>query len=216
MCCNNLRNIVCVVDGLLEKAIANVWFPIFLHTSLQGSIIQDQFCIATFIQKIPGLFCVHLVPKQERRTFGIVHLHQQVFHLVRRLQNGFVKLQARQHNFIVFCNGFFQNPGQLFFFLRTVQKDHRGDGMFCSQFIDLGKIVCRCRNKTKKDAGSIFFRVDGALLLCKLRTNIVDLLLIWHCFLLKLLHIRCLPLFLTVVYKEQSKQHDSKKNDYDR
>ena len=88
--------------------------------------------------------------------------------------------------------------------------------MFCSQFIDLGKIVRRCRNKTKKDAGSIFFNVDGTLLLCKLQTNIVDLLLIWHCFLLKLLHIRCLPLFLTVVYKEQSEQHDSKKKDYDR
>ena len=29
-------------------------------------------------------------------------------------------------------------------------------------------------------------------------------------------HIRCLPLFLTVVYKEQSEQHDSKKKDYDR
>lgn len=169
-----------------------------------------------FIQKIPGLFCVHIVPKQERRTFGIVHLRQQVLHLVRRLQNGFVNLQARQHNFIVFCNGFFQNLGQLFFFLRTVQKDHRGDGMFCSQFIDLGKIVHRCRNKTKKDAGSIFFRVDSTLLLCKLQTNIVDLLLIWHCFLLKLLHIRCLPLFLTLVYKEQSEQHDSKKKDYDR
>lgn len=87
-----------------------------------------------FIQKIPGLFCVHIAPKQERRTFGIVYLRQQVFHLVRCLQNGFVNLQARQRNFIVFCNGFFQNLGQLFFFLRTVQKDHRGDGMFCSQF----------------------------------------------------------------------------------
>ena len=168
MCCNNLRNIVCVVDGLLEKAIANVWFSIFLHTSLQGSIIQDQFCIAMFIQKIPVLFCVHFVPKQERRTFGIVHLRQQAFQLVRRLQNGFVKLQTRQYDFIVFCNGFFQNLGQLFFFLRTVQKNHRGDGVFCSQFIDLGKIVRRCRNETKEDAGSIFFRVDGTLLLRKL------------------------------------------------
>ena len=88
--------------------------------------------------------------------------------------------------------------------------------MFCSQFIDLGKIVLRCRNKTKKDAGSIFFNVDGMLLLRKLRTDIVDFLLIWHCFLLKLLHIRCLPLFLTVVYKEQSEQRGSKKKDYDR
>ena len=42
MCCNNLRNIVWVVDGLLEKAIANVWFPIFLHTSLQGSIMGNS------------------------------------------------------------------------------------------------------------------------------------------------------------------------------
>lgn len=36
------------------------------------------------------------------------------------------------------------------------------------------------------------------------------------CFLLKLLHMCCLPLFLTVVYIEQSEQHDSKKKDYDR
>lgn len=41
-------------------------------------------------------------------------------------------------------------------------------------------------------------------------------LLVWHCFLLELPHMRRLTLFLTVIYKEQSEQHDSKKKDYDR